>query len=383
MLHPLAWWAWAAAMAVCAIKTTNPLLLAVISAVVVFVVASRRTAAPWARSFSFFFRLGVIVIVIRAAIEVLFGQRGLPGAVLFTIPRVPLPGWAKGVSIGGPVTSSALVGACLLGFQLAVILLCFGAANTLASPYRLLRSLPAVLYEAGVAVTVALAFAPEIVITIANVREARRLRGRPNRGVTGLRGMAVPVLEGALDRSLQLASSMDARGYGRRNDLTRAHRRLANGLIVGGLLVIVVGLYGVLDSGALGGLGLPVFALGMACCAASLLVGGRRTSRTRYRLDPWRWSEWAVLCSGAAAVAAVSVAEALGAAGIQYSATPLAMPRLPALACAGIVLGLLPAVASPRPPSFAPAAGGPPPAAAPPAADAALPVAAGMRGPGA
>ena len=34
----------------------------------------------------------------------------------------------------------------------------------------------------------------------------------------GMRGIAVPVLEGALDRSLQLATSMDARGYGRRCD---------------------------------------------------------------------------------------------------------------------------------------------------------------------
>lgn len=357
-LHPLAWWAWAVGLAVTAIKTTDPLLLSLVAAVVLFVVASRRTTAPWARSFSFFLRLGLFVIAIRMAIEVVFGQRGLPGQVLFTIPRVPLPSWAAGVSIGGPVTANALVGAFVVGFQLAVILLCFGAANTLASPYRLLRSLPAVLYEAGVAVTVALAFAPELVIAVASVREARRLRGRPVRGVAGLRGMAVPVLEGALDRSLQLASSMDARGYGRRNGLTRAHRRLANGLIATGLLVVAVGLYGVLDSGSMGGLGLPVFAAGLALCAASLLLGGRRTSRTRYRPDPWRWPEWAVLLSGAVAVVGISVAEAVGVGGIQYSATPLAVPGLPAMVAAAILVGLVPAFASPRPPVEAPVARG-------------------------
>ena len=42
----------------------------------------------------------------------------------------------------------------------------------------------------------------------------------------GLRGIAVPVLEGALDRSLQLATSMDARGYGRRSDTGRLRRGL-------------------------------------------------------------------------------------------------------------------------------------------------------------
>lgn len=354
-LHPLAWWAWAVGLAVTALKTTDPLLLALIAAVVVFVVASRRTAAPWARSFSFFFRLGLFVIAIRVAIEVAFGQRGLPGQVLFTLPRVPLPGWAAGVSIGGAVTANALLAAFVVGLQLAVALVCFGAANTLASPYRLLRSLPAVLYEAGVAVTVALAFAPELVIAVANVREARRLRGRPVRGASGLRGMAVPVLEGALDRSLQLAASMDARGYGRRAGVSRAHRRMASGLITSGLLVVVVGLYGVLDAGSLGGLGLPVLALGMGLCSASLLLGGRRTVRTRYRPDPWRRPEWLVAASGVAAVAGVSVAEALGVVGVQYATTPLAVPGLPALPLVGILLALLPAVASPRPrPTVAP-----------------------------
>ena len=93
-----------------------------------------------------------------------------------------------------------------------MILLCFGAANSLASPYRLLRSLPAVLYETGVAVTVALSFAPELVQSIGIVRQARRQRGIPTTGLRGMRGVAVPVLESALDRSLQLATSMDARG---------------------------------------------------------------------------------------------------------------------------------------------------------------------------
>ncbi len=354
-LHPLAWWAWAAGMAVTAIKTTNPLLLALIAAVVVFVVSSRRTTAPWARSFSFFLRMGMIVIGIRVAIEVVFGQRGLPGQVLFTLPRLPLPGWAAGVSIGGQVTANALVAALIVGLQLAVILLCFGAANTLASPYRLLRSLPAVLYEAGVAVTVALSFAPELVVTISNVRAARRLRGRPVRGVAGLRGMAVPVLEGALDRSLQLAASMDARGYGRRNPAGAPHRT-GTVLVVGGLLVVVVGLYGVLDSGSMGGLGLPLFALGLALCAASLLLGGRRSPRTRYRPDPWRWPEWAVVVSGLAAVAGISMAEALGVPGVQYSATPLAVPMLPALPAVAILVGLVPSFASPPPPAAVPVA---------------------------
>ena len=33
-LHPLAWWLWAAGLAVCAMRTTNPFVLSLIGAVV-------------------------------------------------------------------------------------------------------------------------------------------------------------------------------------------------------------------------------------------------------------------------------------------------------------------------------------------------------------
>ena len=186
-LHPLAWWLWAAGLAVCAMRTTNPFVLSLIGAVACFVVVSCRGTAPWARSIGFFLRLGLVVIVIRVAIEIVFGRRGVPGHVLFTMPQVPLPHWAEGVSVGGAVTLESLLVALVDGLQIAVILLCFGAANSLASPYRLLRCLPAVLYETGVAVTVALAFTPELVLSIGLVRQARRLRGIPTAGLRGWR----------------------------------------------------------------------------------------------------------------------------------------------------------------------------------------------------
>jgi energy-coupling factor transport system permease protein len=335
-------------MAGAAIRTTNPLLLALIAAVAAFVVSARRTSAPWSRSIVVFFRLGVAVIVIRVVVQVIFGQR-LPGHVLFTLPQVPLPSWAAGVSIGGPVTVEAVVQAAVEGLRLAVVLICFGAANSLASPYRLLRCLPAVLYEAGVAVTVTLAFAPEVVMAIAGVRDARRLRGRPVRGFAGLRGMAIPVLEGALDRSLQLASSMDARGYGRRVSVSRSTRRLTGGATVSGLLLVVVGVYGVLDPGSLPAGGVPFLAVGALLVGAGLVAGGRRTNRTRYRPDVWGVPECLVAGAGAVALLVMVAASVLGVAGLQLVVSPLHAPTVPLLPAVGILFGLVPAVAAPVP----------------------------------
>ena len=113
-LHPVAWWLWAAGLAICAMRTNNPFLLALIGAVACVVVSARRSSAPWSRSIAFFLRLGVLVIVIRIVIEILFGQRGIPGHVLFTLPQVPLPSWAAAVSIGGPVTLESILNAFVL-----------------------------------------------------------------------------------------------------------------------------------------------------------------------------------------------------------------------------------------------------------------------------
>ena len=339
---------WSAALAAAAIKTTNPLLLALLAAVVGFVVAARRTSALWSRSFGTFLRIGAVVVVIRVGVQVVFGVR-LPGHRLFSLPQVPLPTWAAGVSIGGPVTLESVLQATYEGLRLAVILLCFGAANALASPYRLLRCLPAILYEAGVAVTVALAFAPEAVIAAANIRAARRLRGRPTRGFAGLRGLAVPVLESALDRSLELAASMDARGYGRRAAVRRPVRVLASAATSGGLLAVAVGIYGLLDAGSPRALGLPVLGTGAALLATGVIASGRRTSRTRYRPDPWSIAEWLVALAGVTTLVAFTVADAIGGSGLHPSTFPLEAPRLALVPVAGVLAGLLPALVAPRP----------------------------------
>ena len=344
-VHPLAWWAWAACLAVAAMQTSNPnpFLLLLIGAVACFVVASCRGNAPWSNSLALFLRIGLVVIVIRVAIEIVFGQRGVPGHVLFTLPHVPLPSWAAAVSVGGAVTLESMLTAFVLGLQIAVILVSFGAANSLVSPYRLLRCLPAVLYESGVAVTVALSFTPELIETIAAVRRARRLRGIPTSGLRGVRGIAVPVLEGALDRSLQLATSMDARGYGRRNRMGRVAHALAVGATGVGLLLAAVGVYGVIDAGSLLGLGLPIIAVAIVLCALGLTVGGRQMERTRYRPDRWGSQEWAILGSGLAAVGSMALAHALEVPGMTVSFVPLAVPPLPLLPVAGILVAALPA----------------------------------------
>ena len=66
-LHPGAWWIWALGMATAATRTTNPLLLGAIIAVVALVVAARRGDSPWSRGFRGYVIVALVVIAVRVA----------------------------------------------------------------------------------------------------------------------------------------------------------------------------------------------------------------------------------------------------------------------------------------------------------------------------
>ncbi|MDK1474006.1 energy-coupling factor transporter transmembrane component T [Streptomyces sp. 549] len=348
-LHAGAWWLWALGLAAAASRTTNPLLLALLVAVAGYVVAARRTDAPWARSYLTFLKLGLLVLAVRLVFAVLLGSP-VPGThVLLTLPEVPLPDWAQGVRLGGRVTAEGLLFALYDGMKLAALLACVGAANALANPARLLKSLPGALYEMGVAVVVAMTFAPNLVADVVRLRAARRLRGRADRGVRAVLQVALPVLEGALERSVALAAAMDARGYGRTARVPAAVRHTTTALTLGGLLGVCAGTYGLLaPQGA--AYGLPVLLLGLVAALGGLWLGGRRAVRTRYRPDRWGVRAWLVSGSGVAVAAAMIWAGVREPAALHPPAVPLTVPVLPWWPAAAVLLGLLPAVVAPLPP---------------------------------
>ena len=347
--HAIAWWLFAAGLAAAALRCSNPLLLLGLGAVAVAVALLRRGDAPWSASIGSFVRVGLLVIVLRLLLEMVFGQR-LPGHVLFRLPSVPLPSWAAGVSIGGPVTVESLLAALVGGLRLAVVLVAFGAANSLASPRELLRSLPGMFHELAVAITVALCFAPELLASVRRVHDARRLRGRPTKGVAGLRGIAVPVLEEALERSVQLAASMGSRGFGRRGPASGLlRRRTSMGLLILGGVLALVGTYGALSADRSVPAAWALLVLGALGLALGTFLGSRRSERSRYRPAPFGLRSTACALLGWLPLLSFVLAGAQGEAGVTWSPYPLAWPSAPPLAVVGIAASLLVLALSPAP----------------------------------
>lgn len=352
LLHPAAWWVWGVGMAVAASRTLNPFLLLLIVAVVAWVVLERREVGT-SNALAAFLVIGLVAIGLRIVMVTLLGGGVTGRVVLFRLPQVPLPDWTSGVRIGGAVTLEGTLFAVYQGLQLAAILACLGAVNALASPRRLLRYVPATLYEIGTAVVVALTFAPQLVEDAQRVRSARRLRGHSSRSPAELGRIAVPVLVGALERSLDLAASMEARGYGRAVRRTARSTRLAGALTLVGVGGVVVGLYGLLDGTSPLLLGMPTLALGVICAAAALLVGARRDPRTHYRRDPWGMPEWLVSAAGLVPAVAMIVAGSRHLDGIVPQQVPAELPAVPLALVAAILVGATAARTAPVPPLLA------------------------------
>jgi energy-coupling factor transport system permease protein len=337
---------WALGLAVAASRTTDPLVLAAVVGVASWVVVARRQDAPWAKAFRLYLIAGALVVLIRVFFRVLLGG-GEPGPVLVALPELRV---TPDIALLGDITAASLLGGLYDGMRLATMLICLGAANALANPRRLLRSMPPALHEVSTAVVVALSVFPQLAESLVRVRNARRLRpGSDRRGIAGLRSIVIPVLEDALDRSLLLAASMDSRGYGRRGDRSAGASMAVGVLLILGLGGICVGVYALLDTTTPRWLATPVLVVGLTVGVAGLALSGSGVTRSRYRPDRWRSAELVAVAAGiAAAVAMVTTDPQL----LHPSVMPqVSWPQLPPGALSGLALALLPAFVTPPPPA--------------------------------
>jgi len=182
------------------------------------------------------------------------------------------------------------------------------------------------------------------------VRTARRLRGRPDRGVRAFLGSVMPVLEGALERAVDLAAAMDSRGYGRTGPVAPRVRRTASALLLLGVVGVCLGVYAMLDGGTPGAVALPLLALGVVAGLVGLRLAGRRAVRTRYRPDPWALPEWLVSFSGVVPAVTLVVVSVIDPDVLVGATTPPTWPSLPLVPALAVAFAALAGVVAPRPP---------------------------------
>lgn len=360
-LHPFAWWGYAIALAVLASSVTNPLLLLGIVAVLCLVVFARRGDNPWARGFKLYLVLGLFIVVLRVAFRIIFGGGDGP-TLLFNLPEVPLPEWVAGIRLLGPVSLESLMYGFYDGLRLATMIVCVGAANSLANPKRLLAALPAALYELGTILIVSFSVFPQLGDSFGRVMRVRKLRrsqaAKTRRQRLGVvETIIVPVLSDALDRSVALAASMEVRGYGRGGQATRVERALSTSAGLAGIVLLSVWAYFMLTRWSYGPtvlgfnlleVALLLGAIGMVVLAMRII--GRHVQRTRYRRDRWRLAETLTFACGLIPVGILYwLRETGGASPLHPTIMPMVWPTLSMPLLAMLVAAALPAFITPEP----------------------------------
>lgn len=283
MSRTVAWLIWTVSAAVPALLIRNPLYLTIIalSAWLVYVVVGQNS--DMAQSWGVLLKLGAFIWLVTIPFNALMVHQG--EYVLFRLP----PNWPL---IGGNITLEAVIYGFVSGLSLWALLLVFAAFNLAVDVSQLLRLTPAFLYQAGVVTTIALTFVPQMLRSAKEIREAQRIRGHHFRSWRDLLPLFVPLLTTALEHAVQLAESMESRGFGGQlTGLTQREMNRLRLLMLLGLSLLLGGLFARAYSAKLLFLGNAVL-----ICASLLFLRvfralGRHVQRSNYRRSRWQRSD--------------------------------------------------------------------------------------------
>lgn len=300
--HIGGWLLWLLAAALPALTTRNPAYLFLLLLALVVVQASLPQSATQTAGWGFFLRIGMFLWLLTIPINALTVHYG--ETVLLTIPRqLPL----IGSIIGGPITLEAIVYGFISGLGLLTILLVFVTFNRAVDPYRLMRTVPPAFQQTGVMASIALSFVPQAAMALREIREAQAIRGHRWRGLRDLVPLMLPLLTTGMERALQLAESMEARGFGTSSTRHPRLRRSGQALLLAGPLALLAGL---LLRGFQGGSPLSngILLGGGGAILAALILHSRSVSRSYYRSQRWGANDAVMaLCSGLSALGYVLV----------------------------------------------------------------------------
>ncbi len=290
--HTRTWLLWLAAAGTAALLTRNPLYLVLIAlaarAVDEAAAAYEQAAGPDAadprrHSWGWFLRVGLLLATVAAGFNGLGSHLG--ATVLLTLPRE----WPL---IGGPLTVEGFTYGALGGLAVVVVLIVAGTFNLGADTYALLRAIPAALSQAGLVTAIGLAYVPQTITRVREIREAQQLRGHRFRGSGALLPLAVPLLAGGLERAIQLAEAMEARGFSHRTTdptggAAAAQRRIRAALL-GGTGAVAVGAFLLIYFRQTPTGGAALVLAGLLGLGWALRALGHLSHQSRYRREIWR-----------------------------------------------------------------------------------------------
>jgi energy-coupling factor transport system permease protein len=213
--------AWSAACLVIVLFTTNPAYKAMVLAAAI---ASLAAGAGLRRLRGL---LTAVVLIGAFAVLLNFVSAHLGTTVLFTLPaQIP--------ALGGPYTLEALATGASGGLTVGAAIVSAAPFSLMLASHEVMDALPASLSRTGAAIAASLNLVPSVSASFMQVSEAQRLRGWRPRGPRSWAEVVVPVVLTSVEGSIQLAESMEARGFGSgpRTSLKPAPLRVSDWLLI-------------------------------------------------------------------------------------------------------------------------------------------------------
>jgi energy-coupling factor transport system permease protein len=158
-------------------------------------------------------RMGLALGVLIAAINVLVSSRG--ETVLARLGDLPLLGRID-------ITAESLAQGAVLGLRAAVTMVAFAVYSACVDPDRVLRAVRPIAGRSALTATLISRLVPVAAADATRLRDAGHLRG-PGAAPVGRAPLARRLLAGSLDRAVDVAATLELRGYGL--DAPRARRQ--------------------------------------------------------------------------------------------------------------------------------------------------------------
>lgn len=274
--NTLAWVIWLSSAAILTLLMRNPLYLIILLLVARLV--QNACGGEQASLKISLWQLSAVIMLFSIFFNLLLVHVGQ--TVLFRLPRNL---WL----VGGPITLEAIVYGAISALILITLLAVFMAFNNIVPTSDLIAIIPRALTNLGVVILIAVSYVPETLNQLQRVREAQALRGHRIRGLRDWQPIIIPLLVGGLERSMNLAETMVARGYGATGGQPLAAR--IRGIMLAGLVLIFAGWMVSYNNSLIGWL---LVLSGGGFLLLAYYEQGRKIKRTRYTFVRWQIQDW-------------------------------------------------------------------------------------------
>jgi energy-coupling factor transport system permease protein len=197
------------ALTVVAFLYSNPIVLAATGAALVL--AGRLAGARAAVRAALW--MGLTLALLIVGVNALIVSRG--ETVLARLGEWPILGQVD-------VTAEAIAAGAVLGLRAAVVMVAFAVYSACVDPDRVLRALRPLAGRSALTATLVSRLVPVAAADAARLRDAAQLRG-PGAAPVGKAPLARRLLAGSLDRAVDVAATLELRGYSL--DAPRARNR--------------------------------------------------------------------------------------------------------------------------------------------------------------